>query len=163
MSPRQRGDSLPKMPLHFAAPLRHDRRMRVILVLAAALSLVACTRENPENPHAPETSGGAIMPQETRPVPAGGANLPPDTPVSAPAQTSEAADADEAGDCGADKLGRWLNVLPTADVKAQIAATVGKRPIRYIAPGDAVTMDYSPSRLNVELGEDGRIKRFRCG
>ena len=48
-------------------------------------------------------------------------------------------------------------------MKAEISATVGERPIRYIAPGDAVTLDFSPSRLNVELGEDGRIKLFRCG
>ena len=67
------------------------------------------------------------------------------------------------GGCGADKLARWLNVLPTDDVKARIAATVGERRIRYIGPGDAVTMDFSPSCLNVELGEDGRIKLFRCG
>jgi len=65
--------------------------------------------------------------------------------------------------CGAATLDRYLNLLPTADTKAAIAGAVGDRRIRYIAPGDAVTMDYSPARLNVELGEDGRIKRFRCG
>ena len=52
---------------------------------------------------------------------------------------------------------------PTPEVKAQIAARVGERPIRYYGPDDAITMDFSPGRLNVELGKDGRIKLFRCG
>jgi hypothetical protein len=68
-----------------------------------------------------------------------------------------------ATDCGAEKVGKWLNTLPTADVKADIARTVGERPIRYYTQGDPVTMDFSPARLNVELGADGRIKLFRCG
>lgn len=36
-------------------------------------------------------------------------------------------------------------------------------PIRIIHPGDAVTMDFSPRRLNVEIGMDGRIAAIRCG
>jgi hypothetical protein len=68
-----------------------------------------------------------------------------------------------ATDCGAEKVGKWLNALPTAEVKADIANLVGERAIRYYTQGDAVTMDFSPTRLNVELGADGRIKLFRCG
>jgi hypothetical protein len=79
---------------------------------------------------------------------------------AAPEVNSDEPDADE---CGADKLGRWLNVLPTETVKAQIRDTVGHDRIRYIAPGDVVTMDLRPDRLNVETGEDGRIALFRCG
>lgn len=67
-------------------------------------------------------------------------------------------------ECQASKLGRYLNVLPTDDIKAAIAAEVGQdRRIRYIAPGQAITLDYLVFRLNVETGKDGRIKRFYCG
>ena len=83
--------------------------------------------------------------------------------IAAAVLAASAAGASDDSGCGADRLARWLNVLPSDDVKAQIAAAVGERRIRYIGPGDVVTMDFSPSRLNVELGEDGRIKRFRCG
>lgn len=65
--------------------------------------------------------------------------------------------------CRASTLGRYLNLLPTDDVKAGIAAQVGQRTIRYIAPGQPVTMDYRIDRLNVETGKDGRIKRLYCG
>ena len=83
------------------------------------------------------------------------------TPPEEPAVTTSGA-ADDS-QCGADKLDRWLNVLPTQTVKDEIAATVGDRAIRYYTQGDPITMDFSPSRLNVELGVDGRIKLFRCG
>ena len=93
------------------------------------------------------------------------AAVPVPTPTPFNARADDATESDEAPDsgCGADKLGRWLNVLPTDEVKASIAETVGERPIRYYTQGDPITMDFSPARLNVELGEDGRIKRFRCG
>lgn len=33
---------------------------------------------------------------------------------------------------------------------------------RVIGPGDAVTMDFRPDRLNVEIGADGRIAKVAC-
>lgn len=90
---------------------------------------------------------------------------PVSTAPSAPREQQELIAGGSASDaeCGADLLGRWLNVLPTETVKTDIAETVGERPIRYYAQGDSITMDFSPARLNVELGVDGRIKLFRCG
>jgi hypothetical protein len=126
--------------------------------LAAAVliaSLAACGAEGADEPATPEPTGIATEPTaipDTIPEPS-------DAVAAAAGRSGEAED----GSCGADKLARWRNVLPTDEVKAEIAATVGERPIRYIAPGDAVTLDFSPSRLNVELGKDGRIMRFRCG
>ena len=117
-------------------------------------TLAACQAEGAREPATPEVTGIAT---ETTAIPD---TLP--EPADAVAAARSSGEADDSG-CGADKLANWLGVLPTDDVKAEIAATVGQRPIRYIAPGDAVTLDFSPSRLNVELGEDGRIMRFRCG
>lgn len=34
---------------------------------------------------------------------------------------------------------------------------------RIIRPGQAVTMDVDPQRLNIEVDETGRIRRLRCG
>ena len=84
--------------------------------------------------------------------PSGPCNIPA-TPAAPPA-------TDE---CGAAGLSRYLNVTPSGEMKSAIASAAGDHPIRYIAPGDAVTMDFIPSRLNAELGDDGRITRFRCG
>nr|WP_290428545.1 I78 family peptidase inhibitor [Defluviimonas salinarum] len=36
-------------------------------------------------------------------------------------------------------------------------------PVRVVHPDEAVTMDYNPGRLNVEIGADGMIAAIRCG
>ena len=128
--------------------------MRLAPVVAALLiaSLAACGSEGADETPASETATEvAAMPEQTAETPAARA-----TPSSATAQARD-------GACGADQLARWLNALPTEEVKAAIAAAVGQRPIRYYTRGDPITMDFSEARLNVELGEDGRIKLFRCG
>ena len=86
------------------------------------------------------------------------ASPPPTQAVPPPASTGPTDD-----ECGAGDVGAYLNQLPTSDTMEKIRATVGKRTIRTIHPGDAVTMDFVPYRLNIELGADGRIKRFHCG
>ena len=119
-----------------------------ILVLAGAALLAACEAE----------SGGA----ETPAAEAAGAKAVPQPPADEGTPQVNANEPD-AAECGADRLARWLNVLPTETVKADIRDAVGHDRIRYIAPGDMVTMDFRPDRLNVETGEDGRIRLFRCG
>lgn len=65
--------------------------------------------------------------------------------------------------CGADLVARHLGAVANPEVRAYITARVGERPIRYYTVGDALTMDYSPARLNVEIGRDQLIKRIYCG
>ena len=120
-------------------------------LMAFALGLSAC-----------DAGGDAEQPNPAATTTEAAATTNPENPAD---ETSPAMNADEpdAAECGADKLDRWLNVLPTETVKAEIRDAVGHDRIRYIAPGDAVTMDLRPDRLNVETGVDGRIKLFRCG
>ena len=120
-------------------------------LMAFALGLSAC-----------DAGGDAEHPNPAATITEAAATTNPENPED---EASPAMNADEpdAAACGADKLARWLNVLPTETVKAEIREAVGHDRIRYIAPGDAVTMDLRPDRLNVETGVDGRIKLFRCG
>ena len=39
----------------------------------------------------------------------------------------------------------------------------GAGTIRWIRPGDMVTMDYRTDRLNIELDERHRVRAIRCG
>lgn len=82
----------------------------------------------------------------------------PCNPTATPAFPPPAEDQ-----CGAAPLARYAGAQVTEEIRATIAAAAGERRVRYIAPGDAVTQDYRIDRLNVELGEDGRIVRLRCG
>lgn len=63
--------------------------------------------------------------------------------------------------CGAASLSHLIG-QPVPDETA-LAAIEGPKRIRVIAPGDAVTMDYQPWRLNIETDADGIVQRLRCG
>ena len=75
---------------------------------------------------------------------------------------SEAPAQDAAAQCGADTLDDFINALPTSDILGKIKERIGDRTIRVVGPHDAITRDFRVDRLNVETGEDGRIKQFRC-
>lgn len=47
--------------------------------------------------------------------------------------------------------------------KAVLAAMTFPMGTRVIEPGMAVTEDYSPSRLNLDIDQSGRITRVWCG
>lgn len=137
------------------------RNLASVIALCAAASLAACEAQDDA---ATPTDGT----EQTAPAATGegateaGAKTNPESPAdeASPVLNQNEPDASQ---CGADQLDRWLNVLPTETVREEIRETVGHDRIRYIAPGDVVTMDLRPDRLNVETGEDGRIKLFRCG
>jgi hypothetical protein len=47
--------------------------------------------------------------------------------------------------------------------RAVFAAMTLPMGTRIITPGMAITEDYSPSRLNIDLDDNGRITRVWCG
>jgi hypothetical protein len=86
---------------------------------------------------------------------------PRDTPIAG--DTSPIPDEATAAACGADRAARYIGRQATPALRAEVGALVGDRRIRWIAPGDAVTMDFSPSRLNMMLDERATITEARCG
>lgn len=132
--------------------------LSVTLAAAVAVLLGACEAQDGRDSQQPPAAEAAAPDATTE----AGAKTNPESSMdeASPALNQNEPDASE---CGADKLDRWLNVLPTDTVREEIRETVGHDRIRYIAPGDVVTMDFRPDRLNVETGDDGRIKLFRCG
>lgn len=124
-----------------------------LAILALASGTAACTIIPP--PSAP--------PLTQAPPPPAAVASPEPWPAS-PASPALPPPTHAASDfCGAQSLGQWINALPTSDVRNAIASRVGERVIRTYTAGDPLTMDFSAVRLNVELGSDGRIKRFWCG
>lgn len=62
------------------------------------------------------------------------------------------------GACGAPALQDLVGQDGSILDRIRLAA-----PARIIRPGQAVTMDYSPDRLNIELDAANRIQRVYCG
>ena len=63
-----------------------------------------------------------------------------------------------AGTCGAAELQGLVGKLATVLEKMKLG-----RNVRIIRPGQAVTMDYSESRLNIEIDAAEVIVRLSCG
>lgn len=131
-------------------------RSRLAALLVLALPLAAACTATETTPDATDSASAA--PEATMTTPA------PDATRTPEASEPPAASEPEADSCNASKVRpRWTGALPTDEVKAEIAKTVGERRIRYYTEGDPITMDYSEERLNVVLGKDGRIAEFSCG
>jgi hypothetical protein len=129
----------------------------IAVLLTAGLVLSACQQAGGEPSDATPTPTATVTVTVPAPVATGG------SPSPEPAATKGIAPTPDPEQCGADKLGPYLNLLPTSTAKEEIAKTVGHNRIRYLEPGDVVTQEFRPDRLTARLGVDGRIKQFACG
>lgn len=83
------------------------------------------------------------------------------------AQSEAPPDLPPAADCGADALQPLAGQPVTGEAPGEI--TVGGTPIavvaavRVIYPDTAVTQDYLPERLNLDVDEAGNLTRAWCG
>jgi len=128
----------------------------IAVLVAGTLALAACQR------HAENTAVAPV------PTPTATVVVAVPVPVATGAADSAAVPAKGIGTtpdpklCGADKLSPYLNLLPTATAKSEIAKTVGHNRIRYTQAGIA-SDESQPGRLTAEIGIDGRIQQFHCG
>ena len=67
------------------------------------------------------------------------------------------------GECAAEPARLLEGKVFGADIQAQAQRLAGARSVRVIRPGQAVTMDFNPFRLNIELDASDRVLRVRCG
>lgn len=65
--------------------------------------------------------------------------------------------------CDADRA-RWaIGREATAEVVEEVRAATQSHAVRVIHPGQAVTMDYSPVRVNIHVNERNAITGITCG
>ena len=65
--------------------------------------------------------------------------------------------------CAAAKVQTLVGQAGTAELGARALSLSGARTIRWVRPGDMVTMDFRADRLNIELDERSRVKTLSCG
>ncbi|HEX5006968.1 MAG TPA: I78 family peptidase inhibitor [Hyphomonadaceae bacterium] len=113
------------------------------LLILAGVALMACTpadKPTETASTAPATTEPATPPPEATPA-------PPVTPADPTADTCNMAQY-------ASLVGK-----PSTDAAVPPASAT----VRIIKPGDQVTMDFSATRLNIEVGADGMVTAVRCG
>ncbi|MFK1310920.1 I78 family peptidase inhibitor [Pseudomonas aeruginosa] len=77
---------------------------------------------------------------------------------SAPAATP-AAD----GRCDANAVQAYVGKQASAAIVEEARRAAGAEVARALRPHDAVTMDYNPRRLNIDVDDTLVIKRLSCG
>ena len=65
--------------------------------------------------------------------------------------------------CDASGLADLVGRAATSELGGDALRRSGARTLRWIRPGDVVTMDYREDRLNVHLDGQNRVERFNCG
>ncbi|OTJ63551.1 hypothetical protein CAY91_12160 [Pseudomonas aeruginosa] len=106
------------------------------LVLAALLA--GCS----SNGDSPTTEGASVA--------TGSASAPAATP---------AAD----GRCDANAVQAYVGKQASAAIVEEARRAAGAEVARALRPHDAVTMDYNPRRLNIDVDDTLVIKRLSCG
>jgi hypothetical protein len=74
-----------------------------------------------------------------------------------------AAPALGAGTCDTAVLANLVGKPFTPALEADAKARVKVQAVRAIRPGTAVTMDFRPDRLNIDIDEKNIVTGFRCG
>jgi hypothetical protein len=67
------------------------------------------------------------------------------------------------GECSAAAAQGLIGRQGTAELAAEALRLTGLRTVRWIWPGQAVTMDYRADRLDIALDADGKVERITCG
>ena len=65
--------------------------------------------------------------------------------------------------CVAEPVQDLVGRPATAELGADALRRSHSRTLRWIRPGDAVTMDFLEDRLNINLDAQGNVERLNCG
>lgn len=65
--------------------------------------------------------------------------------------------------CDAGAASALIGRPATSELAAEALRLTGARSVRWIQPGQAVTMDYRAGRLNIHLDSKNLTERFTCG
>lgn len=60
-------------------------------------------------------------------------------------------------------LNSFIGQPASTDLAARMMGAARARNLRWVPHGGAVTMDYSPTRLTVQLDQQGRVASASCG
>jgi hypothetical protein len=64
--------------------------------------------------------------------------------------------------CGANRARRFVGRVATPALRDEVARMLPRVTMRWITPGQPVTQDLRPDRLNLQLDRRGRIALIDC-
>lgn len=81
--------------------------------------------------------------------------------ASSPEEEAPAAKGD--GRCDAEPVQNLVDQRLTTELAEKARVKSGAEYLRVTHPNQAVTMDYNPQRLNIDIDDDDSIIRVSCG
>jgi hypothetical protein len=69
----------------------------------------------------------------------------------------------QAGECNSEPVQKAIGTAMSQSVLDQLRSQSGSGSARVLKPGELITMEYNPSRLNVLIDAQGAITAVRCG
>ncbi len=84
-------------------------------------------------------------------------------PFCAALASASAAEPPAPDTCSLALTARFIGARAVTEVRRTVRQIARPHPVRWITPGQAITLDRSPRRLNVILDENRRIVAMRCG
>lgn len=130
---------------------------RLALLTASLCLLGGCGSHSPKASSYPDmtaSSGGNPIAKDSYPSAAASAQ-----PSGDPAEFDDL----PALNCGESRMAPFIGKPESEQVRSAVLDAVGHRLVRWVHPGQAVTMDYQPGRLNVIVDDHGMIAATRCG
>ena len=84
------------------------------------------------------------------------------TVTADPSQPPVPGDASEYA-CKSDGLEVFVGREPTTELGSEILAKSGAKVLRWLQPGQIITMEFRFDRVNAHIGANNRIERVNCG
>jgi hypothetical protein len=78
------------------------------------------------------------------------------------AQSDATAMGEPVGTCRREPLAQFIGQPASQELGARMLRASGARIIRWVPKGGAVTMDFNPSRLTVQLDGANRVESASC-
>jgi hypothetical protein len=126
-------------------------------IALGALLLTACTAQpaSTGEPANASSAESAVSPAPSTPDAPVRSDLMPPPDTASPEEPT--------ADCDAAKAESLVGREASEANGTEAQRLTGARAVRWIRPGQAVTMDYSPSRLNIKVDASEKIEGFSCG
>lgn len=140
---------MPKLPVLISPSALY------IAVLTAALC--GCAPNNDVT--VPKGAVSERVPQELQPV----MPAPQPLPSDASPQPQAAPEEDSMDACNPNAARGVIGRVATTEVIEEARQAAGAELVRTLKPGQMVTMEYHPSRLNIDLDADNVVANVRCG
>ena len=83
--------------------------------------------------------------------------------IFAASATNASEPVNEADQCGKGHAEILIGMPYNQNSKTLVKNHFKQKDIRWIMPDSAITQDYSPTRLNIEVAKNGKIKTVWCG